>query len=290
MRELPVLDAHISSEEVLSYGPGSDPAGLVPETWESCSKQVFDLLAISPHACVVRNAGFAWLPLSWRGEYVKAVARLFGTISDNNRFSAHSNVFVDEVKPTDPGGKDVTFTLGACEAHSDESSKLVPEDIVLLSCVRPARDGGASCVWPASDLEAFVRARPGGRDLVEVLREPSFPFGGRLRNPPRVLRAPILFGADGIRFRLGSLEDGLEVTGQELAGPRKQALAELMHAIEAIDPFRNALEADDLLIMLNRRVLHSRTDFTDRDRLLLRTRCFNDAVSNRAQDNARWLS
>jgi Taurine catabolism dioxygenase TauD, TfdA family len=290
VRELPALDAHISSEEALRHGPGSDLDGVVPETWKSCSKQVFDLLSSSPHACVVRNAGFAGLPAPQRGEYVKAIAHLFGEISDNNRFSARSNVFVDEVKPTEPGSRDVTFTLGACEAHSDESSKLVPEDIVILWCVRPARDGGASCVWPASDLEAFVRARPGGQELVAVLREPGFPFGGRLRNPPRVLRAPILFGTDGIRFRLGSLRDGLEVTGQELAGPHKQALAEMIQAIEAIDPFCNALEADDLLIMLNRRVLHSRTDFTDRDRLLLRTRCFNDTVSNRAQDNARWLS
>ncbi|TDP37695.1 TauD/TfdA family dioxygenase [Nocardia ignorata] len=267
----------------------ADHARSTAEAWEALRHKVMEILSRAPYACVVRGIGFHTLSDTDRSELVRRTASLFGEVSDNNRFDEESGSFIDEVKPTEPGGTDVTFTLGACEAHSDESSKPFPEDVVMLWCVTPADDGGTSLVWPASELAAYIGDQPDGEDALRVLREPVFLFGGKLRNPPRILQAPVLFGDDGIRFRLGSMEDALEVTGRELTKTQHRALGSLIEALDSVEPYISDLRSGDLLVTLNRRTLHGRTNFTDQKRLLLRTRCFNKEVSNSDRDQASWL-
>jgi hypothetical protein len=252
------------------------------------SEEVLAALAAPPAACVIRGTRFTELYDEYIKMYVSALAGLFGKVSDGNVDSEHSGIFVDEVWPSDPASKDVTYQLGACEPHADESSKVLPEDVVALWCVRPAVCGGDSLLWTTADLVSEISRADGGEELVRVLRTPDFYFGGKLRQPPRLVRAPILFGTDGIRFRLGSIMDAADVAGRPLTQQQEAALKALIRATETVDPYRYALKAGEALIWMNRKAIHSRSDFDDTDRLLLRTRCFNERLSNSGDDDAEW--
>ncbi|OEJ22856.1 hypothetical protein AR457_37055 [Streptomyces agglomeratus] len=262
---------------------------LLPGGRRAVREVLSDALRIAPYGCVLRGSGFLDVPGAQRTSWVKELTELMGSVSDSNRFDERSGVFVDEVAPVEPASKDVTFALGACEAHSDESSKIQPEDIVFLWCVRPAEHGGESLLWPVEELVEDISVQPGGTEALETLRGPDFLFGGRLRNPPRVLRGPVLFGTNGIRFRLGSLLDAQDVSGMPMSDAQASAVGQLTAAVRRVRPYRAALDAGDVLVFMNRKTLHARSDFTDRDRLLLRTRCFSPDLSNSDEDSAGWL-
>ncbi|CAM3824138.1 TauD/TfdA family dioxygenase [Kibdelosporangium persicum] len=231
--------------------------------------------------CLLRTTGFHEFgdPADTQA-FVTALTGLLGQVSDDNRGTTGN--YVDRVEPTDPDGSDITVGLGECEAHSDESSKLLPEDIVILWCVRQASAGGASRIW------ASPRLRPHLGDAEATLREPEFLFGGNGRVPGRVVKAPVLYGSDGIRFRLGALRSGHEVCHRPLRPDQEQAVQRLIEAFTKVQPTELLLQPGEALVMLNRRVLHARTSFSDRRRLLLRTRCFNPEMSNSQHDQARW--
>lgn len=253
-------------------------------------ERALSLLARPPHLCVLRGTRFTQLSEGSRRVYIAALSSLLGHVSDDNRFSSRSGVVADEVRPLEPSGSDVTYTLGACEIHSDESSKPRPEDIVALWCVRPAEAGGASLVWSMRDVQARLAASSNGPGLLDLLRSHCFPFGGKLRQPPRVLLAPILFGEDGVRFRLGAIRDAFEVLRREPAPLERAALESFLAALAQAPAYEYRLESGEALLVMNRRTLHSRTDFSDTARLLLRTRCFNDRLSNSHQDTrVTWL-
>jgi Taurine catabolism dioxygenase TauD, TfdA family len=285
-RQLPVATLSAGEADRSALLDGT----VVPEAFRRFAAEAIDHMGRSPFACVLRDTGFLEVPADRRDAYVRALTALFGTISDSNRFDDQSGTFVDAVAPTEPTSTDPTFTLGACEAHADESSKPNPEDVVLLWCVHQAEDGGESLLWPTDDLRATIAAGEDGDTHLRMLLEPDFLFGGKLRNPPRVLRAPVFFGTDGVRFRLGSLQDAREVVGSPFPPAQREALTRLVDAVAETDPYRYRLADGEVLVMMNRRALHARGDFTDRSRLLLRTRCFNQELSNSGLDNAEWMS
>ncbi|MEU9509729.1 TauD/TfdA family dioxygenase [Micromonospora sp. NPDC048170] len=285
-REVPIVDVAADRHDIETFQAG----GTVPANYRRAEREGLAALDRAPFGFVLRGTGFETLDGPQRGAYIRRLTGLFGQISDSNRFSETSNVFVDMVAPTEPGSADPTFSLGECEAHSDESSKPRPEDVVLLWCVRPAEKGGESLFWPAAELRRAIGATAGGAALIEELDRDQFLFGGKLRNPPRVLRAPIFFPGDGIRFRLGSLQDAGEVSGRPPTKEQRAAIEALSDAVAGTAPYRYRLEAGEALVLMNRKMLHARTDFVDDRRLLLRTRCFNDELSNSRHDQAAWLS
>jgi hypothetical protein len=298
VRTIPVVDARLTEGETAEAGrlaaswsaDGVPVGGLgdLPRFGE-LRAEVVDVLR-RDSACVLRGNDFTSLPGHHVDSYLAELAALFGVVSDSNVASAHSGTYVDQVRPSDPGSKDVTFQLGAIEVHADESSKVRPEDVVTLWCARPSDWGGANLLWPAVDLVDGVAEQDGGTELVDVLRTPSFLFGGKLRKPARLVRAPIFFGEDGVRFRMGSLVDATEVTGRPFSEAQQRALRALVTATEHVPPVEYRLAAGEALVWLNRRALHARTDFTDRARLLYRTRCYNDELSNSDADQAEWLA
>ncbi|NYH77511.1 hypothetical protein FHR84_000825 [Actinopolyspora biskrensis] len=299
-RTIPTIDAGITSDKARraasiaastrrqNVSPGSTLEGL--PLFSELKERVVAQLSSDMPICVLRGTGYLDVGGEDRKPYLAELAALLGYVSDSNVVDERSGTFVDEVRPSDPGSKDVTFQLGACEAHADESSKLVPEDVVGLWCARPAAEGGSNLVWLTGDLVENIAAQPNGPELVETLRQPDFMFGGKLRQPPKVVRAPIFFGQDGVRFRLGSLQDAIEVTERPLSEKQEAALKALISATQTATPLEYNLDAGEALVWMNRKALHSRTDFDDRSRLLYRTRCFNDALSNTRDDRSEWLT
>ena len=205
---------------------------------------------------------------------------LLGDLSHSNVSDDKSGKVVELVRPLQNEGRDVTYTLGACEPHADESSKPAPEDVACLWCVKQARWGGATVIWPSRKLMSVIASMRDGDVLLRLLRTKRFPFGGKLRQPPRDLMSPILFGEDGIRFRLGTIEDAFAVLKQEPDSEQSLALHALLGAIRSTTPFGWRLVPGEALIVLNRRVLHAREDFDDTERCLIRTRLYNPRLSN----------
>lgn len=299
MRQIPVAEAQVTlsgataaarSAAAYSRDDGA-PKSVFTDTgiFGDVRQQVLGFLSSSTPCCILRGTRFMEVPEADRRQYVAELALLFGSLSDSNVFGERSRTFVDDVRPSQPESKDVTFQLGACEVHSDESSKVRPEDVVVLWCVRPADWGGSSLLYLTSDLIAEI-SNQSGSDMIDVLRTPDFLFGGKLRQPPRVVRAPVLFGEDGVRYRLGTILDAAQVTSRPLRDEQQAALDALLSAIKAVPPYEFLLPAGDALVWMNRRALHSRSDFDDRQRLLYRTRCFNDELSNSTDDRAEWLT
>ncbi|ADJ47539.1 hypothetical protein AMES_5714 [Amycolatopsis mediterranei S699] len=170
--------------------------------------------------------------------------------------------------PVRPATTDVhaTFSVraGAAEWHTDAAYRDVPEDLVALLCVRPAADGGVSRLLHQRHARTGLDA-----DVVTALRQPSFSWrppavfgGGSIRQFP-------VLASDTVRWRWDNLE---------VARPHNAVAASFReHLAAASGALDLPLQAGDVLVFDNRRVLHSRTAFTDPRRHLLRVRLWTRA-------------
>ncbi len=248
---------------------------------------VIRALRRAEHFCILRGIDVTGLSLDDTKLLMTTLMATVCDVSDNTAYATHSGSFADEVRPSDKPTTDPTYQFDT-EVHADESSKLHPEDLVALFAVRPASDGGDSLLWPMQDVVAEIRARHGD-EMVGYLRTHRFPFGGILRQPPRILRAPILFAEDGVRFRLGGIMDAFQVLQQTPTQEEESALIALIEAVRQVRPYQFSVGSGDGVIMLNRQTLHSRTVFRDPQRLLLRIRGYNPDLSVTDRDSsAGW--
>jgi hypothetical protein len=243
---------------------------------------LFLALGQAPYAVAIRGLPFRIFPSELEPWGIILVFLLLCSVSDGNAYAERSGLYWEHVQPSRLNSTDVTYTMGECEAHSDESSKPEPEDIVGLWCVQPASEGGTSRVWTVHDIEMRLQRTPEGRQAIRVLRERWFPFGGKLRQPPRTLLAPVLIGREGIRYRAGAIADGYASLGRSPTSLGMEALDLLAAAIRDTTPFEHDLKAGDLLLLLNRRTIHARSDFCDCRRHLIKVRGFSEhfAVSD----------
>ncbi|MEM9009512.1 MAG: TauD/TfdA family dioxygenase, partial [Cyanobacteria bacterium P01_F01_bin.86] len=135
--------------------------------------------------------------------------------------------------------------------HTDCSNKAIPPNLVAFAMERPdPQGGGESVMLSASDL---VHELP--EDLVSLLRHPVFPFVGKKQYP-------ILQGQGNdlrIRYYRTQINSAL---GEQctLSDNLREALNELDRYLElSKQSVRFALQAGEVVIMDNQRVLHGRT-------------------------------
>ncbi|MEM9120670.1 MAG: TauD/TfdA family dioxygenase [Cyanobacteria bacterium P01_F01_bin.56] len=163
-------------------------------------------------------------------------------------------------------------TPEALPLHTDCSNKVIPPNLVAFAMERPdPQGGGESVILSAADL---VRELPA--DLVRRLRQPIFPFVGEKRYP-------ILQGEGGdwrIRYYRNQINSALGESGA-LSDPLREALDELERTLALSKrSVRLALQAGEVLIMDNQRVLHSRSAMpADSPRLMHRFRLSVPALS-----------
>lgn len=146
--------------------------------------------------------------------------------------------------------------------HSDSS------DIVALMCLRPAREGGASCLVSGAEIyNEILRRRP---DLAPLLLEP-FHWDWRRQDhdaPSNTYSSPVISMVDGVfSMYAGSL---YILTAQDYPevprlSPEQIEVLELFDEI-TMEPGM-ALEMDfrpgDIQWLSNHAALHSRTSFVD---------------------------
>lgn len=146
--------------------------------------------------------------------------------------------------------------------HSDSS------DIVALMCLRPAREGGLSCLVSGAEIyNEILRRRP---DLAPLLLEP-FHWDWRRQDaesPALTYTSPIISMVDGVfSMYAGSL---YILTAQEYPGV-PQLTADQIEVLRLFDEIAYepgmAIEMDfrpgDIQWLSNYAALHARTGFTD---------------------------
>jgi alpha-ketoglutarate-dependent taurine dioxygenase len=159
---------------------------------------------------------------------------------------------------------------GGATLHTDAQYRRVPEDLVCLFAVRPAADGGVTRILGAPGARAALRGHERERWLLDRLARPDWawevpaPFAGE-----RPFRAAVLPGDGTIRWRADNLAAGV-------AGELREAARAFADRLEtAPDVVRFRLDAGDAVVLDNRRVLHGRTFFADRRRLMVRVRLWD---------------
>jgi hypothetical protein len=162
--------------------------------------------------------------------------------------------------------------------HTDSAFRRYPEAYFGLFAMKTAKIGGHSLVMQADKAIAALRKTDEGEQCLAILRSEIFPF----RVPPaftgvdkttNVIYAPILRTSPLIRFRFDSIVSGFKACPELLTPTRLWALNYFHHFLESFDSkFEIKLDEGDIIFINNHKLLHGRTAFVDRDRLLLRAR------------------
>ncbi|MGE4071244.1 MAG: TauD/TfdA family dioxygenase [Lysobacterales bacterium] len=143
--------------------------------------------------------------------------------------------------------------------HSDESFCVQPARWVLLHCCQPAETGGDTLLLAVEEILAQVPREV--RIALEQLRLP-YPCGDRVTIEPSGM----------LRFNAEEVESAALRRGVPLSLPQRGWLARF-EQLFARQARRLRLDAGDLLIIDNWRVLHGRTAFAaSSGRLLKRLR------------------
>lgn len=213
----------------------------------------------------VRDYGFCLVrgcPVEPGG--VRTLAQLVGSVSG----AAYGDVF--DLTPAS-----AVPTLGTTTRpvppHTDEPFRFMPPGVFVLHCIRPAADGGDTVLVDGFRLAEHMRADD--PDAFALLCEPNHVF---IRRHPGQLdqrtRARVFSTDDRGRVcgvRIHSRSSGPVDVAAEKAVAYLSAVRALMGlAMSKDNQIRLHLEAGDGVVTDNHRVLHSRTDFTDRSRFL----------------------
>ncbi|MFE0589803.1 TauD/TfdA family dioxygenase [Micromonospora echinospora] len=181
--------------------------------------------------------------------------------------------FVWPVRSRPDADAEATFseTTAAAGPHTDSQYSDRPEDAFVLHCARPADCGGGSTVLiRATDVIAVLDRRDPGS--LALLRRVDVPFAA-----PRTFHmhgtswGRVVGAGDRIRWRADTLAAGLRLTGYHRPGLRR-AIQAFEDAVHEADRVQFRLHAGEEIVVDNTRVLHARTAFRDRRRLLWRVR------------------
>lgn len=160
----------------------------------------------------------------------------------------------------------VTFTGAAVDksvaesdqvlpAHTDGSFEPRPPELLLLQCIQPDFAGfGESRVITVDDIIAALPTA-----IVELLREPRYHFSKHEQAGTAEATGPVMWqlddGRNAIRYRH---DQKYQIVGD--SEQAQAAVVELAATVLALNDRRPApLAAGDVLVLDNRRCLHSRT-------------------------------
>lgn len=164
--------------------------------------------------------------------------------------------------PTAPGS--VRSQLrDAFPLHTDSAHEDRPHAVVGLACVEPSQDGdGLSLLVPASRVVGMLRTDNRERE-VRLLQHPCFPFANASEDGRPVRLHPILRLANGevrVRYREPLIHFGIQSTPRSLDAEHRTALETFQATLGRPSlPTPLRLQANDLLLFDNRRVLHGRS-------------------------------
>jgi alpha-ketoglutarate-dependent taurine dioxygenase len=175
-------------------------------------------------------------------------------------------------KPNATGSSTLRFGGGSGEApfHTDTSYFPEPEDTFVLTCLKPAKQGGVNQLIDAWKLAKQIKEeRP---EVCSILTNTQFSFRAptmytklKRQDIAEITSAPII-SPEGIRYR----HDMLQLT--KLSPEQLKAIEIFEQYLSNAPASEYLLKSGEGIIMNNRRILHARTFHNDKDRLLIRVR------------------
>lgn len=233
---------------------------------------------LDPASALLRGLGYNRYPQPIRDTLVLALTGGIGVPTDHN----HDKRVLWPVKARDEQvGKTIdyktTFSEEAGEAplHSDSAFAHQPEKYNALFVVKQAQEGGVSVLLNVPQLMDELGETVEGRECIEILRENEFPFRvpDAFFRDERLITAPVLGDKPFVRFRYDCLMAGFALREDLRTNERLWAIEHFRAKAEASEArvfYR--LQPDEAIVIDNHVMLHARTDFSDRDRHLIRVR------------------
>lgn len=230
---------------------------------------------------VVKKLPFSELPQEIRNHFIVGFCSLMGNPTPTDQI--HKKIIwpvAVDAKNTDGY---LTFSQHNHKAgfHTDSQYFVYPEDVATLWCVYPDKYGmGINGLIDGRYVVQQLATLADSPSILQTLLTTIFPFRvptifmkHKGMVPPEITKAPILAPMPFIRYRLDAILEGFR--SQKKIPTKKQQKA--LDAIEAIlkkdtNAFNVFLEKNDILMVNNHEVMHSRSSFRDKERLLLRVR------------------
>ncbi len=199
--------------------------------------------------------------------------------------------------PTDKAGKEIIWEVTprthlpdgytptitehnqAAELHTDSSYVDVPERYVALFVIRPAKEGGLSHILDGREFLSTLSESRQGRECVNVLR--SVPCPSRvptaftencMEEEPELALHRIISDSPLIRYRYDTIRAGFKCEPSYASSEVQWAVDYFHHALARHGKYTFSLNSGDILLANNHEILHGRTAFKDKNRLLLRIR------------------
>lgn len=201
----------------------------------------------------IRSAGYACLKDV--GTSSNALLNLLGRLGHPRSGTFWGELQMVTYKPGTQAADSVAESDQILPAHSDGSFESNPPELLLLQCVQPDLEGfGESRIVPVENLVTSLSA-----ESLDLLRQPIYYFSKREQSGTAEATAPVLWslpdGRDAIRYRR---DEKYQIAAR--TDDAMNALDELTALIiEHGDILPAPLGAGDILVLDNRRCLHSRT-------------------------------
>ena len=247
---------------------------------QALARSISTALAAYPHYVVVNG----YPAIADRANLIN-LAKAIGAIQPVSGFGrpnqakvSFTKVQINSAKAKAGGGvTQYSRTHLPLPPHTDSSYMARPHELVAFQCIVSDQTGGESILIPVADLLPRL-----DREIAALLRAPVYPFGERLY--------PILVGEAGneqIRYYRAQIDRILAARGSPLSEKHRAAMETLDAVLQQTDQFSQFhLQAGQIVLMHNHKVLHGRTGFSpESDRLLFRVRLHvaNFATADPAQ-------
>lgn len=230
---------------------------------------------------VVRGLGFTQLPESIRNLYILGFTAQMGVATPTDQVD--KKVLWPIKADPNPNVKNTTFSqrLGVAPYHTDTQYFQKPEEMFGLWCLQPDRnsDGVSGLVDGRYIVEELSKTAE-GRQMLATLMHTEFPFrvpsvftSSGTDATVEVLMAPVLGEEPFIRYRRETLDKGVLATGKQLEPSQLTAINHLDEQLfEDGVAYSFLIKSGEVAFANNYELLHSRSDFQDPERHLIRVR------------------
>ena len=230
---------------------------------------------------VVRGLGFTELPEPIRDLYILGFTAHMGVATPTDQVK--KKVLWPIKADMNPQVKNLTFsqTLGEAAYHTDTQYFAEPEEMFGLWCLQPDRNGdGVSGLVDGRFLVEELSKTEEGRKMLAIFMHTEFPFRvpsvfttSGTDDTVEVFMAPILAERPFIRYRRETLDKGVAATGKQLQPEQLGAVEYLDKRLHDEDvAYSFLIHAGEVAFANNYELLHSRSDFQDPERHLIRVR------------------
>jgi alpha-ketoglutarate-dependent taurine dioxygenase len=253
---------------------------VIPES-TSFSQEAKERTLTDLRFCIVRGLGFNSLPDPIRDLYILGFSAQMGVATPTDQVK--KKVLWPVQEDMSPIVKNLTFsqTLGEAAYHTDTQYFKDPEEMFGLWCVQPDRNGdGLSGLVDGRYIVQELAQTEEGRQILNIFMHTEFPFrvpsvftAGASDETIEVFMAPILAQKPFIRYRRETLDKGVHATGNSLTPEQRSAVDHLdQQVLDKNISYSFLLQKGEVAFANNHELLHSRSNFQDPARHLIRVR------------------